>query len=500
MTTTDSAADRLGRLILPALRWSDATGFDHEAPAIARALELGVGGFILFGGPADAVRTLTADLVRRAGRPLLIGADLERGAGQQFAGLTELPPPRALAALVADGGTRALDAIRWAGAVTAHEARGVGVNWVFAPVADLDALADNPIVQTRAFGEDPARVAACVAAWVEGCQAADALACAKHYPGHGRTATDSHAGVPVVAADAATLRAADGAPFDAAIAAGVASLMTAHVAYPALDPTGRPATFSAPILGHLRAAQRFAGLVVTDALIMEGALAGQGEAQAGVEALRAGADILLYPNDVAAVRDALARALATGELAAARVGEALERYERALARATAPAAPDAPRGPFASAAALADAILAGGLRRGDARDAVPALRAPLELAIVDDDVGGPYPASPSDHVARALAAAGLTLGEGGSRIVLAFAEPRAWKGRAGFGEPSRQALAALAPDATLVVLFGHPRLVAEIPGQAPVLVAWHRQRLMQEAVARWIGGTAGGSVPRGAPV
>ncbi len=169
MTASDPA-----RLVLPAIRWSDETGFGHADDAIAEALALGVGGFIIFGGPADQVRGLTASLRARAGRPLLIGADLERGAGQQFAGLTELPPPLALASL------DDLDVIREAGRITAIEALSVGVNWVFAPVADLDLAASNPIVQTRSFGDDPAKVAAAVRAWIEGCQGAGALACAKH--------------------------------------------------------------------------------------------------------------------------------------------------------------------------------------------------------------------------------------------------------------------------------------------------------------------------------
>ena len=132
---------------------------------IADALDLGVGGFIIFGGDVESVRRLTADLLRRAGRPLLLASDLERGAGQQVAGLTEFPPPAALASL----GDAAV--IRWAGSVTAQEARAVGINWVFAPVADLDVRPDNPIVQTRAFGDEPQRVATYVRSWIEGCQA-----------------------------------------------------------------------------------------------------------------------------------------------------------------------------------------------------------------------------------------------------------------------------------------------------------------------------------------
>ena len=463
----------VSRLIFPAIRWRDDTGFDHEWDSIRQALALGVGGFIVFGGTAEAVRDLTSQLQREAGRPLLLAADLERGAGQQFDGLTQFPPPRALTAL------DRLEVTRWAGAVTAHEARGVGINWVFAPVADLDLLPDNPIIQTRAFAADPALAASHVAAWIEGCQAAGALACAKHYPGHARTTADSHITLPVVSASREQL-AVDQVPFRAAMDAGVASLMTAHVSYPALDPSGLPATLSSVIIGELRQGG-FDGLVVSDALIMEAALAGRSEADAAIAALAAGVDILLYPQDTAVVAAALMSALASGRIAPTRVEEALRRYEQALWIAGAAPAP-LPRAPFDGAPALADALVAAGVTRAR----LPVLRRPIELVTVDDDLGGPYAPVPSDTVAATLAALGLPLGSGGSRIVLAFAEPRAWKGRAGFSDASRRALKELVPGSDLTVLFGHPRLAGEIPGEGAVLVAWHRQRLMQAAVGRWL--------------
>jgi beta-glucosidase-like glycosyl hydrolase len=465
------------RLILPALRSEALSGFGHEAGRIADALEIGVGGFIIFGGTAETVRRLTADLLRRAGRPLLLAADLERGAGQQIAGLTEFPPPMALASL----GDPAI--VRWAASVTAQEARAVGINWIFAPVADLDILPDNPIVQTRAFGEDPNLVATCVRHWIEGCQSAGALACAKHYPGHGRTTVDSHIALPVVEAPAAALRSADLLPFTVAIESGVASIMTAHVAYPSLDDSNLPATLSRTLLGELRNKSRFDGLVVTDALIMDGALSGRRESDAAVQALQAGADLLLYPNDPRRVRDALDAALASGNLARARLEESLDRYERALAAASAPT-PPVTRGPFESSEALADALLKTGMARGSP----PTLVGPLDLVVVDDDIGGPYPPSPSDYVHRALGPEWIGRYSGGSRVVLVFAEPRAWKGRSGFAEASREALAHHAVGADLIVLFGHPRLLREMPNRPPVLLAWHRQRLMQQAVARWLSG------------
>lgn len=475
--TPDSSNRIPARLILPALRSEALSGFGHEAGRIADALEIGVGGFIIFGGTAETVRRLTADLLRRAGRPLLLAADLERGAGQQIAGLTEFPPPMALASL----GEPAV--VRWAASVTAQEARAVGINWIFAPVADLDILPDNPIVQTRAFGDDPNLVATCVRHWIEGCQSAGALACAKHYPGHGRTTVDSHIALPVVEAPAASLRSADLLPFTVAIESGVASIMTAHVAYPSLDDSNLPATLSRTLLGELRTKSRFDGLVVTDALIMDGALSGRRESDAAVQAVQAGADLLLYPNDPRRVRDALDAALASGNLARARLEESLDRYERALTAASAPT-PPVTRGPYESSEALADALLKTGMARGSP----PTLVGPLDLVVVDDDVGGPYPPSATDYVHRALGPEWIGRYSGGSRVVLVFAEPRAWKGRSGLAEASREALAHHAVGADLIVLFGHPRLLREMPNRPPVLLAWHRQRLMQQAVARWLAG------------
>lgn len=465
-----------GRLVIPALRWSRETGFDHEEPLIARALEFGAGGFILFGGTADAIRSLTARLRRDAGRPLLVAADLERGAGQQVAGLAELPPPLALDSLDEPA------VIRGAGLLTAAEALGVGINWVLAPVADLDLEPDNPIIQTRSFGADPERVAAAVANWIAGCEAGGALACAKHFPGHGRTRVDSHDTLPVVDAAAAVLRATDLVPFRAAVEAGVSSVMTAHVAYPALDPGGVPATLSAPILRMLREEFRFDGLIVTDAMMMEGARASRTPGQAALDALGAGVDLLLYPDEPVAVAEALSGMAQQGGPGGRRIEAALERFERAARRGEANLLPDV-EVHAASSEALGDWLVA----RPPARGELTAITAPLELVTVDDDEGGAWPpSSPTAVVAETLRARGIPLGPGGSRIVLAFAEPRASKGRAGFGAESARRLAEVSRHAALVVVFGHPRLAATLPEGPPVLVAWHRQRLMQRAVGRFL--------------
>jgi hypothetical protein len=191
--------------------------------------------------------------------------------------------------------------------------------------------------------------------------------------------------------------------------------------------------------------------------------------------------VLLYPERPAEVVEKVERAIADGALPESRVVESLVRLERALAAVRGDgAAPPPPA--FGGADGVADLLLAAAPVRGTR----PALRAPLDLHLVDDDVGGPYPAVPATTVRATLEAHGVPLGAGGSRVVLAFAEPRAWKGRSGFGDASRRALEAVAPGADLVLLFGHERLAAEVPAGPPVLVAWHRQRLMQAAAGRWL--------------
>jgi len=468
----------LARLVFPALRWRRES-FAHEQAKIAAALAAGVGGFIVFGGTRDAVTTLTGELRQQAGRPLLIGADLERGPAQQVQGLTELPPPAAL------GWLDDLEATRTAGIVTGVEARSVGINWAFAPVCDLDLEPRNPIVQTRSFGVDPVRVGEHAAVWIRGLQEHGVQGCAKHYPGHGRTTQDSHQTLPLVRAPASELQQLDGTPFEYAIRAGVGSVMSAFVAYPGWDPSGRAASFSPEILGYLRETLNFAGLIVTDALIMAGASAAQPVPAATVTAVAAGCDALLYPEDFQRVAAALDGGLGSA-IPLARADQALARYEAAVVAWG--DLPDQGEPDLAAHGAFADGLAdrAAHLVRGDA----PALHAPLAVSIVDDDVGGPYTVGPRDVFIQALREAGIAVVQRAprnvQRVVLVYAEPRSWKGRANLGARSLAQLRRVAPGAHIVVLFAHPRLAAQIPGRAPILCCWHGQALMQRAAARWI--------------
>jgi beta-glucosidase-like glycosyl hydrolase len=369
-----------------------------------------------------------------------------------------------------------LDASYAAGMITGTEAQAAGVCWAFAPVCDLDVEPRNPIVQTRSFGLDPARVGAHAAKWIAGCQEHGVMACAKHYPGHGRTTTDSHEGLPVVQTSGDELRQTDALPFAAAVQAGVGSVMSAFVAYPAWDASGAAAAFSRPILGYLRDTLGFKGLVVTDAFIMAGATAAQAEAPAGAAAIAAGCDALLYPTDWQAVIGAL------DAVPDARVDEAVARYGEAIKAWGSGEVGVMDDATLAEHQRFADGLAdrAVHLLRGEA----PRLAPPFSVEVVDDDEGGPYAIAPRDVFARTL---GITPRRAAvSRVVLVYAEPRSWKGRGDLGERSLTQLERLAPSAALIVLFGHPRLAAQIPGEAPIVCAWHGQALMQRAAARWV--------------
>ncbi len=290
-----------------------------------------IGGVILFNGTWPETRATLVDLQRRASRPLLVMTDMERGLGQQVAGATTFPHAAAFGAL-----DDAEETVERFARVSAREALACGIHVTFSPVADVNRNPDNPIISTRAFGSEPERVATLAAAYVRGCRAEGLLSTAKHFPGHGNTAEDSHAVLPTVADSRAVLERTDFVPFRAAIEAGCELVMTAHVAYPALDPSGRPATLSAPILqGLLRDEFGFEGAVISDSLHMGGIQSeGQSETDLAVAQLRAGVDLLLDAQDPEALIEGIAAAVERGELDEARLDEALARAERLRDRLT----------------------------------------------------------------------------------------------------------------------------------------------------------------------
>ena len=305
-----------------------------------------VGGIILFRSPVYESVILVNRMQQLAKYPLLISADLEAGAGMRFDDTVNFPWNMAVAA------TGNPDYARRQGEATGGEARALGIQHVYAPVVDVNNNAANPVINVRSYGEDPVEVGRFAAAFTEGAQSAGAIATAKHFPGHGDTAVDSHRGLPVINVGRERLNTVELVPFQAAVNAGVGSVMVGHIALPQIDstvikplPTEKknkpldtdeggeiveekatmPATMS-PVMGSiLRKDLKFPGLIVTDALSMSGLTIYFTQEEAAVRAIEAGADQLLKPADVDAAFRGVREAVKSGRLTQQRIEESVRK-------------------------------------------------------------------------------------------------------------------------------------------------------------------------------
>ena len=276
--------------------------------------------FLYKGQPYEA-----ADLLNRLQQdsklPVLVAADFELGLSNRLVGATPFPNAMAI------GATGRVDYAEQFGKITAEEARAIGVHWNFFPVADVNSNPDNPIINTRSFGEDPQEVGDFVAAYIRGAHSAGLLVTAKHFPGHGDTATDSHLGLAKVDGSRARLEAVELPPFRRAIQAGVDAIMVGHVTVPALDPAPNVvASISSPVItGLLRGELGFKGLVITDALDMAGLtrLYASNLGQEAVDAFKAGNDMLLIPPNLDAAYQAMIAAVRSGEVPESRLDQSV---------------------------------------------------------------------------------------------------------------------------------------------------------------------------------
>ena len=297
---------------------------------LQRLLQCGVGGVILLGGSVVELQQRCHQLQSWSQGPLLLCADVEEGVGQRFEGATWLVPPMGLARLHRNDPDKAEALAERYGACTGHQARQCGLNWVLAPIVDVNNNPSNPVINVRAWGEDPDTVMRLTLAFQRGLDGAGVLGCAKHFPGHGDTAEDSHLHLPVLPHDRQRLDALELKPFQASIAAGIASVMTAHLTIPALDPD-RPATLSKAVLSDLlRTELGFEGLVVTDALVMDAIRKHHSAGDAALLAFQAGADLILMPEDADAAINAICAGLQSGQIPWERLRASLMRRQRAL--------------------------------------------------------------------------------------------------------------------------------------------------------------------------
>src|SRR5467141_343360 len=333
-----SVDEKIGQLLFATYHGSlTATDTAAYQQIMHDVTDLHVGGFIniTHGSPLGIVKSqayptaiLNNQLQAKSKLPLLIGADFERGTAMRLDEGTSFPTAMALAA-----GGNLKDAYTM-GKITALESRAVGVHWIYAPDADVNNNPGNPIINTRSFGEDPARVSEFVSAFVRGVEENAGLATAKHFPGHGDTAADSHIDLPVIHADRARLNTLELVPFRAAISSGAGSIMTGHLNVPALEPDpNTPATLSHNILtGLLRDELGYQGLIVTDAMDMGGITVRYAPGEAAVRAIVAGVDALLMSPVPGAAFEALQAAVKSGRISKERLDSSVRRILQAKAR------------------------------------------------------------------------------------------------------------------------------------------------------------------------
>lgn len=280
----------------------------------------GAGGLVFGPGTPMTQIAMANDLQRKADRPLLVAQDTEWGVGMRIDAATSFPPAMAL------GATRDASHAYRVGYVTAREARALGVHQLYAPVADVNNNPKNPIINVRSFGESPALVGTMAAAFTRGAQQGGTLATVKHFPGHGDTDVDSHINLPVLRFERSRLDTLELPPFRQTLEAGVESVMTGHLALPALAADSVPATLSRPLTHDLlREDLGFEGLVVTDALNMEAVTRTYGVGETAVRVLESGADLLLMSTNPPAAHHAIRRAVETGRLDTTEIDDSARR-------------------------------------------------------------------------------------------------------------------------------------------------------------------------------
>jgi beta-N-acetylhexosaminidase len=321
---------KIGQMLMPGSGPGGFRAFDSDDLKEARrdVTDLHVGGVHVAIGDAPSVALTLNELQKLEKVPLLTGHNLEGGTGYVLYGATRLPLAMAI------GATGDESLAYEAGKVTAQEGRAAGVNVNFYPVADVNNNPENPIINIRSFGEDPATVSRFVRAYIRGIQENGQLATAKHFPGHGDVATDSHLQMPVLNVTPQRLQSVELPPFRAAVDAGVEAIMSAHIWLPQLEPQkGLPATLSKNILTNLlRDDLHFRGLVLTDSMSMRGITSSFSNEDATLRAVEAGADIVLGPPNVEQAFRAIQAAVRNGRISEARIDESVRRILTAKAR------------------------------------------------------------------------------------------------------------------------------------------------------------------------
>jgi beta-N-acetylhexosaminidase len=313
--------EKVGQMVIVGMSGEFANTNSEKFAVMRRHIEENkLGGFILFRGEANSIATQTNELQKISKVPLFFAADYERGLRMQLRTGTPFTTNMGV------GATGDIQAAYRQGKIIAEEMRAIGVNWLLAPVADINNNPDNPVINIRSFGANPEKVGEFANALAKGVRDGGALATLKHFPGHGDTATDSHIGLAKISQTKSQLEAVEFVPFRAAINGGVDSVMTAHLALPNVAGDNVPSTLNPKISNNiLRKELGFKGIITTDSMEMGAIKKNYSDEKSAVMAVKAGADIVLLPNDAKKAIDTIEAAVKNGELSEARIDESVRR-------------------------------------------------------------------------------------------------------------------------------------------------------------------------------
>jgi beta-N-acetylhexosaminidase len=325
--------EKAAQIVWPSVLGDYASGDSPQWRRLTQYIEQEkVGGFtISVGSPTEVAAKLNA-LQAMSQVPLLFGADLEAGAGFRARGGYFVPNAIDLGGAIvfppemAIGATRDTTLAYEQGRLTALEGRALGIHIAYAPVLDVNNNPDNPVINTRSYGEDPDLAARMGVAFIHGLQANGMIATGKHFPGHGDTGVNSHLALPIVTVSRSRLDTVELVPFRAAVNGGVGAIMSFHGAMPALDSSNVPGTLSAKVLtGLLRGEMGFKGIIISDAMDMRGVLDQFGAAEAVKRAVWAGVDVLIQPLDIPQTIDAVVAGVKEGRYTEARLDSSVRR-------------------------------------------------------------------------------------------------------------------------------------------------------------------------------
>lgn len=484
LSPPETLDERLYQLIISRLN-GDAIDDAAYREKIIGLVRKGIGGFIVFGGKREEVREFIRMLQSLADIPLFIASDIERGVEQQIKGTTPFPCPMAVAAALHRESPEDMAVLEDAVRAVAEEAIDIGINMPLIPVMDVNQNPDNPIICTRAFSDDPAKVARLGTRYIKVLEQSGLISCAKHFPGHGDTSTDSHIALPVITKPYEDLMDRDVMPFIEAIKAGTRSIMIGHLTVPALDM--KPASLSGRVITDLlRKELGFEGLVLTDALNMN-ALDAFG--RASVECIKAGADMLLHPSDADATVEELRSAIGAKHLGERQITVAVSRILHAKANLERrPGAEVDYEGHHRLSVQLVERSIT---LVKDTPGLLPLSEKERgHLMYAGDTVHGVSPLREYFRDVVPLGGAGQY--EGDTLIVALFTSVAAWKGSSGIDESAREYIAELIKRSrkSVVISFGSPYVLRYFNKAGILIAAYEGTGQAQEAVLRCLRGAS----------